>query len=71
MSRAMLSYAKQVLQKVSFDVRLFCVEIKKAVKRLLPHELEELREYVFQLSKKKPQLQKGLHYIPKNAKFLA
>ena len=67
MSRAMLSYTKEVLQKVSFDVRLFCAEIKKAVNRLLPHELDELREFVYQLSKNKPQLQKGLIYIPKDS----
>jgi hypothetical protein len=67
MSRAMLSYTKEVLRKVSFDVRLFCREIKKAVNRLFPHEIEELREYVYQLSKNKPQLRKGLVYIPKNA----
>ena len=63
----MLSYTKEVLRKVSFDVRLFCREIKKAVNRLLPHEIEELREFVLQLSRNKPQLQKGLLYIPKNA----
>ena len=67
MSRAMLSYTKEVLRKVSFDVRLFCMEIKKAVDRLLPHEIYELREFVFQLSKNKPQLQQGLLYIPKHA----
>jgi len=71
MSRAMLSYTKEVLQKVSFDVRLFCEEIKKAVKRLLPHEVEELRQYVYQLSKNKPQLEKGLLYIPKSSHILA
>lgn len=67
MSRAMLSYTKEVLQKVSFDVKLFCIEIKKAVNRLLPHEIHELRDFVFQLSKSKPQLQKGLLYLPKDA----
>lgn len=64
MPRAMLSYTKEVLQKVSFDARLFCEEIKKAVKRLLPHELEELREFVERLSRKNPQLSAGLIYIP-------
>ncbi|MDR9401428.1 MAG: hypothetical protein RI558_08410 [Psychroflexus sp.] len=64
MPRAMLGYTKKVLQKVSFDIKLFCEEIKKAVKRLLPHEIEELREYVINLSQKKPQLKKGLKYIP-------
>ena len=42
MARAMLEYTKTILDKVSFDVTLFCKEVQKAVKRLLPHELEEL-----------------------------
>ena len=63
----MLSYTKEVLRKVSFDIRLFCREIKKAVNRLLPHELEDLRDFVSHLSKKKPQLERGLLYIPRSA----
>ena len=62
----MLSYTKEVLQKVSFDVKLFCKEIRKAVNRLLPHEVEELRNFVFHLCKNKPQLEKGLYCIPKS-----
>ncbi len=64
MPRAMLSYTKEVLKKVSFDVKLFCEEIKKAVRRLLPHEIEELREFVVELTQKRPQLKVGLNYIP-------
>ena len=66
MPRAMLSYTKEVLKKVSFDVKLFCEEIKKAVRRLLPHEIEELREFVAELTRKRPQLKVGLNYIPQN-----
>ena len=66
MSRAMLGYTKEVLKKVSFDIKLFCKEIKKAVNRLLPHEVEDLRNFVFYLCKNKPQLEKGLHYISKS-----
>ena len=40
MSRAMYDYTKAVLHKVSFDVSLFCIELKKALTRLLPHEIE-------------------------------
>ena len=31
MSRAMFEYTKTILQKVSFDVVLFCKEVEKAV----------------------------------------
>lgn len=67
MPRAMLSYTKEVLKKVSFDAKLFCEEIKKAVKRLLPHEIEELREFVIDLTRRRPQLKVGLNYIPRNS----
>ncbi len=70
MPRAMLSYTKEVLKKVSFDVKLFCDEIKKAVKRLLPHEIEELREFVVEITQKRPQLKVALSYIPHNTDHL-
>ena len=43
MSRAMFEYTKTVLNKVSFDPSLFCKEVQKAILRLLPHEIEELK----------------------------
>ena len=43
MARAMLEYTKTVLGKVSFDRTLFCKEVQKAVERLLPYEIEELK----------------------------
>ena len=39
MARAMYEYSKTVLKKVSFSSDLFCKELEKALKRLLPHEI--------------------------------
>ena len=60
MARAMFEYTKTVLQKVSFDVNLFCKEVKKAMKRLLPYEIEELRIFIQSLIQQNPDLQKSL-----------
>ena len=56
MARAILDYTKTVLKKVSFDVELFSKELKKAVKRLLPFEIEELRIWLLEFTANKPQL---------------
>lgn len=56
MSRAMFEYTKAVLSKVSFDVQLFSKELKKAITRLLPHEIDELAIWVDSLIKQQPQL---------------
>ena len=56
MSRAMYDYTKAILNKVSFDVSLFCIELKKALTRLLPHEIEELKIWVNCLLEQKPHL---------------
>ena len=63
MARAMLEYTKTVLKKVSFDTKLFCKELKKAVQRLLPAEIEELKSWVLQFINDKPQLQESLIYL--------
>ncbi|MDB9913189.1 hypothetical protein OAD06_02710 [Flavobacteriaceae bacterium] len=63
MSRAMYDYTKAILNKVSFDVSLFCIELKKALTRLLPHEIEELKIWVNCLLEQKPQLNKCLIYL--------
>ncbi len=60
MARAMYDYTKAVLAKVSFDVSLFCKELKKALKRLLPHEIEELKIWINALIKQNPQLNQCL-----------
>lgn len=60
MARAMFDYTKAVLNKVSFDVNLFCKELKKALSRLLPHEIEELKIWVNSLIRQNPQLNQCL-----------
>lgn len=63
MARAMFEYTKTVLKKVSFDVNLFCKEVEKAMKRLLPYEIEELKFFINSLIDEKPELDKCLIYI--------
>tara|TARA_R110002167_G_scaffold29977_8_gene99520 strand:+ start:1162 stop:1359 length:198 start_codon:yes stop_codon:yes gene_type:complete len=63
MARAMLEYTKTVLQKVSFDAKLFCKEVKKAVTVLLPEEIEELKLWLRQFLTDKPELQESLMYL--------
>ncbi|GAB1309757.1 hypothetical protein KH5_24400 [Urechidicola sp. KH5] len=56
MARAMFEYTKTVLRKVSFNADLFCKELEKAVARLLPYEIEELRIWLQEIIKEKPEL---------------
>ncbi|QMU29439.1 hypothetical protein [Adhaeribacter radiodurans] len=43
----MLEYVKTILVKVSFDVRLFEKELRKALKMLAQEELEQLRQWCY------------------------
>ncbi|GGD27673.1 hypothetical protein [Hyunsoonleella pacifica] len=63
MARAMLEYTKTVLEKVSFDATLFCKEVQKAVQRLLPYEIEELKIYINSLVQQNPELNQCLIYL--------
>ncbi|TQD39431.1 hypothetical protein [Haloflavibacter putidus] len=63
MARAMVEYTKVVLKKVSFDVALFCKEVEKAITRLLPHEIEELKEFILVLTRQNPKLNQCLIYL--------
>lgn len=63
MARAMLEYTKTVLQKVSFDTKLFCKELKKAISRLLPDEIEELKVWLQNFITDKPELHQSLIYL--------
>ena len=56
MARAMLEYTKTVLKKVSFDVDLFCKELEKAILRLLPYEIQELKIWLDQFTANRPEL---------------
>ncbi|MBT8283364.1 MAG: hypothetical protein KJO86_06470 [Muriicola sp.] len=59
----MLEYTKTVLQKVSFDAKLFSKELQKALSRLLPYEIEELKRWLQWFIMDKPELQKSLVYL--------
>ena len=56
MPRMIYDYTKSVLERVSFDPKLFCKELKKAVKNLLPYELEQLKKWLQSFIIEKPEL---------------
>ena len=60
MSKVMFDYTKSVLERVSFDPLLFCKELEKAIKALLPYEMDLLREWLFTFTKEKPELKQCL-----------
>lgn len=59
----MYSYTKSVLERVSFDPNLFCKELEKALKVLLPYEVDQLTEWLLKFTKEKPELKQCLIYI--------
>ena len=63
MKNTMLAYTKNILETVSFDSQLFCKELEKALKLLLPYEIEQLTEWLLEYTLKKPELRKCLVYI--------
>lgn len=63
MARAMFEYTKTVLQKVSFNSDLFCRELEKALKRLLPFEISELTIWLKQFTANKPELMVCMNLI--------
>lgn len=65
MSRKIFDYTKSVLERVSFDATLFCKELEKALKMLLPYEIEQLADWLLNFTKEKPELQQYLRIINK------
>lgn len=59
----MFDYTKSVLERVSFDPILFCKELKKAIKMLLPYEMEQLREWLINFTMEKPELKQFILII--------
>lgn len=57
MSRMLYEYTKGVLESVSFDPELFMKELRKAMKKLLPYELEHLRKWLVYFISKNPDLE--------------
>ena len=59
----MFEYTKTVLKKVSFNSDLFCKELEKGLKRLLPYEIDELIIWLKAFTANKPELNACLHLI--------
>ena len=60
MSKMMFDYTKSILERVSFDPVLFYKELEKAIKTLLPYEMEQLQEWLTTLIVGKPELKECL-----------
>lgn len=63
MSRIIYDYTKEVLERVSFNSELFIKELKKAVRNLLPYEIEHLKKWLVLFTSEKPELQKCLFIV--------
>lgn len=61
----MFAYTKNILERVSFDPKLFCKELEKALKMLLPYEIEQLTEWLLNYTIEKPELRQCLIYVNK------
>ena len=66
MPRMIYDYTKSILERVSFAPDLFVKELKKAVRNLLPHEMDHLRNWFTYYTKEKPELQKCLSIVERN-----
>ena len=65
MKRTMVAYTKTILERVSFDPVLFCKELDKALRVLLPYEIEQLTEWLLRFTDQKPELRQCLIYVNK------
>ncbi len=63
MSRMIYDYTKSVLERVSFDPVLFCKELRKAIKNLLPYELEQLKKWLTNFTNEMPELQQYVSMV--------
>ena len=65
MKRTMFDYSKTILERVSFDPLLFCKELEKALKILLPYEVEQLTDWLLNFTSGKPELKQCLILVNK------
>ena len=65
MKSTMFTYTKNILERVSFDPQLFCKELAKALKTLLPYEIEQLTDWLLTYTIEKPELRQCLIYVNK------
>ncbi|MFD0700933.1 hypothetical protein [Myroides pelagicus] len=59
----MFEFARTILENVSFDPALFYKELQKAIKQLLPYDVDQLVSWVSCYVKEKPELQGSLILI--------
>lgn len=63
MSRMIYDYTKNILEKVSFDTKLFIKELKKAVRILLQYEIEHLKKWLIYFTSERPELRQHLYIV--------
>lgn len=63
MKKTMYKYTLQILEKVSFNEQLFRKELLKAMKKLLPSEVEMLKIWAISYIQKNPHLAPSLQLI--------
>jgi hypothetical protein len=63
MPRMIYDYTKSELERVCFDPVLFIRKLKKAVKSLLPYEMEQLKKWLVYFTNEKPELKSCLSLI--------
>ena len=66
MKRTMFAYTKSILERVSFDPSLFCKELEKALRVLLPYEIEQLTEWLLRYTIERQELRQCLIYVDKS-----
>ncbi|MDR2221363.1 MAG: hypothetical protein LBE34_01360 [Flavobacteriaceae bacterium] len=59
-TRAMFNFTKTVLENVSFEPKLFYKEIRKAIKQLVPYDVDELNKWVSEYVQGRPELEDSL-----------
>ncbi len=63
MSRMIYDYTKDALERASLDLKNFMRELRKALKKLLPYELEHLKNWLIYFTDNKPELKPCLVII--------
>ena len=48
MTMTFFEYLKMILQKVSFDAKLFEKELKKGIQQLMPEEIKQLKAWCYE-----------------------
>lgn len=58
-----LNHTISILEKVSFNKDLFVKEFSKAIKILLPYEIDQLREWIINFTKTKTEFKDVLALV--------